>query len=309
MSEIKKNSILIVDDDNSNVTALASILNSDYTIYAAKNGRGAVKAAEKHLPDVILLDIVMPEMDGYAVIEALKAFDKTKDIPVIFVTALGSTGDEAWGLSLGAADYITKPFSSGIVKLRVRNQIKILEQMRTIERFFVFDQLTGLPGKRSLLRRIEKEWNQALNKNKMFNILIIDIDNLEKHDDIYGYEQGDAVLREIAEILTEVLARPSDFAARWNDEEFVLLLPDAEASEILNAAEFIRKSVANVLIHIPGGENARITVSIGINIIEKLQNSLTKNDFIEQTYEMLNKAKDNGGNQICYNHNKSHSSI
>ncbi|MDR2558737.1 MAG: diguanylate cyclase [Oscillospiraceae bacterium] len=309
MSEIKKNSILIVDDDNSNVLALAQILSPDYTIYAAKNGRGAVRAAEKHLPDIILLDIVMPEMDGYAVIEALKKSNKTKEIPVIFVTALGSTGDEAWGLSLGAADYITKPFFSGIVKLRVQNQIKILEQMRTIERFFVFDQLTGLPSKRNLLHRIEKEWKKALKKNKMFNISIINVDNIEKYDDIYGYEQVDAALKEVAEILTGTLERTSDFAARWSDEEFVLLLPDSNAKEVLGIAELIQRNVENILIPVPGGTNAKLTVSIGVNIHEKLQSDITKNEFIEQAYEMLNKAKDSGGNQIYYNHKEERSSI
>jgi len=132
MSESKKNSVLIVDDDNTNIMMLTHILSPDYTVYVVKNGEAGIKAADKHLPDVILLDIMMPEMDGYAVLEALKNSGKTRNIPVIFITALSHEDNEEKGLALGAADYITKPFSPVIVKLRVRNQIKIINQMRLI---------------------------------------------------------------------------------------------------------------------------------------------------------------------------------
>ena len=128
MEKTKKNSVLIVDDENSNIMALSHILSPSYTVYAVKNGQKAVEAARKYLPDVILLDIVMPDMDGYAVIGALKASDETRNIPVIFITGLNNPGDEEKGLSLGAADYISKPFVPAVVKLRVQNQIKIINQ-------------------------------------------------------------------------------------------------------------------------------------------------------------------------------------
>ncbi|MCL2028800.1 MAG: response regulator [Deltaproteobacteria bacterium] len=130
--EVKKNSVLIVDDESTNILALTHILGPEYTVRAAINGRDAIKTAEQHLPDIILLDIVMPEMDGYKVLSALKSSAKTKDIPVIFITKLSVGDDEEKGLALGAADYITKPFSSAIVKIRVRNQIQIINQMRMI---------------------------------------------------------------------------------------------------------------------------------------------------------------------------------
>ena len=132
MDEIKKNSILIVDDENANIMSLTHILGPHYIVYAAKNGQKAIEAVEKYLPDAVLLDIIMPEMDGYAVIAALKSSDKTQNIPVIFITGLSSPDDEEKGLSLGAVDYISKPFSSAIVKLRVENQIKIINQTRLI---------------------------------------------------------------------------------------------------------------------------------------------------------------------------------
>jgi len=127
----KKYNILIIDDQQVCIMALSQILDADYNIYSATNGTDGIAAAEKHLPDVVLLDVHMPGMDGYEVITHLKESPETKDIPVIFITALD--GEEE-GLSLGAADYITKTFNPGIIRLRVGNQIKIVELMRTVKR-------------------------------------------------------------------------------------------------------------------------------------------------------------------------------
>ena len=128
--EAQKPSVLIVDDESLSITAFTQILRSEYTIYAAKCGRTGIEAAEKYLPDVILLDIVMPDMDGYEVLSVLKSSEKTQEIPVIIVSKLGEIEEEAKGLVLGAADYLTKPFSPVIVKLRLGNQIKIIQQMQ-----------------------------------------------------------------------------------------------------------------------------------------------------------------------------------
>jgi len=132
MKEAKKNSILIVDDEKSNIMTLTHILSQSYTIYASKDGQDAIEAANEYLPDIILLDIIMPGIDGYGVLEALKSSEKTKMIPVIFITGLSSAEDEKKGLSLGAADYISKPFNPAIVELRVQSQLKIINQMHTI---------------------------------------------------------------------------------------------------------------------------------------------------------------------------------
>ena len=132
MNDIK-NSILIVDDTASNIAALSNLLGNAYTIYAAKNGPTAINIATKHLPDLILLDILMPEMNGYAVLAELKATRETQNIPVIIITGLDSDQDEARGLALDAADYISKPFNGTSVKLRIRNQLKIVNALREIE--------------------------------------------------------------------------------------------------------------------------------------------------------------------------------
>ncbi|MCL2055746.1 MAG: response regulator [Oscillospiraceae bacterium] len=133
MNDAKKYGVLVVDDENTNILALSHILSPKYDVYAAKNGQGAIKAAEKYLPDLILLDIIMPEMDGYAVLSALRENERTKNIPVIFITGLSGASDEEKALSMGAADCISKPFSPAVVKLRVENQLTMLGKLRAIE--------------------------------------------------------------------------------------------------------------------------------------------------------------------------------
>jgi CheY-like chemotaxis protein len=143
ISEEKKNTVLIVDNENINLKILAHILEKDYTIYTATEGVSAVEKAKEFLPDLILLDIVMPKMDGYETLIKLKKCEETKNIPVVFITGLSNDEEEEKGLSLGAADYITKPFSAIIVKLRVKLQIQIVNQLRTIKRLSSIEQTEG----------------------------------------------------------------------------------------------------------------------------------------------------------------------
>ena len=129
----KKNSVLIVDDETSNIRALSNILGSEYTLYVTTNGASAVAAAEKYLPDLILLDIIMPDTDGYEVLTALKSSEKTRELSVIFVSGLGDAGSEEKGLALGAVDYISKPFSPAIVRHRVRIHIQAVNMQRELD--------------------------------------------------------------------------------------------------------------------------------------------------------------------------------
>ena len=132
MNNTVRSRILIVDDEKTNILYLNRILSADYEIYTAKDGPKGIQLANKYLPDIILLDIVMPGMDGYEILSVLKSSEKTKAIPVIFITGLSGDDEETKGLALGADDYIVKPFRDEIVRLRVRNQLKIVEQMKTI---------------------------------------------------------------------------------------------------------------------------------------------------------------------------------
>jgi len=300
---MEKKTVLIVDDQETTIAALKKILREEYEIYTSLSGADGIKAAEKHLPDVILLDILMLEMDGYAVISALKKSCITKDIPVIFISALSSDANEERGLALGAADYITKPFSPAIVKLRLRNQIKMLDQLRTIEKLGMIDQLTELPNRRSFENRMNSEWARALREQTPISLLIIDLDRFKNYNDTYGHLQGDVALQVFAKFFASTLKRPTDFIARWGGEEFIAILPNTDMHGASEMAEQIRKCAENIII--PGHESEPVclSVSIGVNsfspaAFERSQYG-TINEFMSKADKALYNAKNLGRNRVC----------
>ncbi|MCL2194004.1 MAG: diguanylate cyclase [Treponema sp.] len=301
MNTKPKNSILVVDDEVGNLQVLAHILGMEYTIYTAKNGANAIEKAKEYMPDLILLDIIMPDMDGYQVLIELKSLETTKKIPVIFITGLSSIEDEAKGLSLNAADYISKPFSPTIVKLRVQNLIQIVNQLRTIERLSLVDQLTGIPNRRSFDERINAEWKRAIREGgpAPISILVMDVDHFKTYNDTYGHQQGDLALQVVAGVFSRHLKRSVDFAARWGGEEFIGLLPGTSLDGALEIAEDIRKSVENMEIDHYNGSSSKITVSIGVSTQKPTQSTWT-DSFISMADRALYNAKAAGRNRVAY---------
>jgi diguanylate cyclase (GGDEF)-like protein len=295
--EKKKNSILIVDDENANLKVLTYILGQEYTIYTATNGINAIEKAREYTPDLILLDILMPEMDGYQTLSELKKCENVKKIPVIFITGLDSDEDEEKGLSLDAADYITKPFSPIIVKLRVRNQIQIVNQVFTIERLSMIDQLTNVPNRRSFDERIRMEWKQAIREHTPISLLMMDIDMFKQINDTYGHLQGDIVLQTVSNVISQAFKRPGDFLARWGGEEFVVLMPNTPEDGAIEIAEKIRCGVETKLMPSLDASEIRITISIGVNsIIPSTDDSIEA--FIFGADKALYTVKQTGRNNV-----------
>ena len=299
MDEVKKNTVLIVDDENTNILALTNMLSSDYTVYAAKNGQAAISAAEKHRPDLILLDILMPEMDGFEVITALKGSKTTKNIPVIFITGLNDSDDEEKGLALGAADYIGKPFIAGIVKLRIRNQITMINQLRTMEMLSMIDKLTSIPNRRGFDSRMDMEWSRAIRESECISMLMMDVDKFKMYNDTYGHQQGDVVLQTIAKAIVNSLNRPGDYAARWGGEEFVVLLPNTDINAASQIAEQIRLNVSDLVIPCEDDTETRVTISIGLNALTPNRNSSLEL-FISEADKLLYNAKELGRNRVFH---------
>jgi len=297
MKDTQKNTILIVDDEAPNITTLGHLLGSEYTIFAAKDGETAISIAKRHLPDIILLDIIMPDMDGYAVIAQLKALNETKDIPVIFITGLNSSEDEEKGLKLEAVDYIFKPFRNSIVKLRVRNQIKIVNALRTIERLSNTDSLTGLANRRSFNERLHLEWVRAIREDLDLSLIIADVDYFKRYNDTFGHVQGDAALQTIASVMAKSIKRGVDMIARWGGEEFAILLPQTSLEGACIVSEQLRAGVANELIPC-AGKIHYVTISLGVSSIKPaIDKSI--DEFIVGTDKALYTAKEQGRNRVC----------
>jgi diguanylate cyclase (GGDEF)-like protein len=220
-----------------------------------------------------------------------------RDIPVIFISGLSSTEDEEKGLSLDAADYISKPFGAMIVKLRVRNQIKIINQLRTIQHLSMIDQLTNIPNRRSFDDRLHIEWNHAIREHTPISFLMIDVDKFKDYNDTYGHQQGDVVLKTVAKVFAQAVKRSGDFAARWGGEEFVVLLPNTVLTGALDIAEKIRMDVEEELIPCANGSTNRVTISIGVNSLVPVQGN-SVDAFISNSDKSLYTAKAQGRNRV-----------
>ena len=293
----KKNSLLIVDDEGVNLKILTHILGDEYTIFTATNGKNAIEKTKQYKPDLILLDIIMPEMDGYETLSAIRECEEIQMIPVIFITGLDSDEDEEKGLSMDASDYITKPFSATVVKLRVQHQIQLVNQLRTIERLSMIDQLTNIPNRRSFDDRLQMEWKKAIREQVPISMLMIDIDKFKNINDTYGHQQGDIILQILANVFPRAFKRPADFAARWGGEEFTALLPNTPLEGAMEIAEKIRTDIESTEIPYYEGVIIKITVSIGVNSIVPGQNS-SVNAFISNADKALYAAKEAGRNKV-----------
>ena len=295
----EKNSLLIVDDEKMNLKILTHILGSDYNIYTATGGANAIEKAKEYIPDLILLDIIMPEMDGYQTIIELKKIEKLRNIPVIFASSLIGSDEEEKGLALNAADYIIKPFRAALVKLRVRNQIQIVNQLRAIELLGMIDPLTNIPNRRSFDERFHMEWSQAIRENTPISLLIMDLDRFKTLNDTHGHQKGDVVLQSIAKIFPHSFKRSGDFAARWGGEEFVVLLPNTPLAGAMEVAERIRSDVENAEIYCPDGSILRTTLSIGVISQTPVKNSQI-DTFVRGADQALYAAKDAGRNRVAH---------
>ena len=296
MGSTKK--ILIVDDEKMNIIELAHFLKPQYDVIVAIDGASALDAASKHLPDIILLDIIMPDMSGFDVLSNLKDSPATMNIPVIFITGLSSAGDEEKGLSLGAVDYIIKPFNKSLVKARIKTHLKISDYIRMIEQLCMLDTLTGLSNRRGFDERMNAEWGRAFREKKPLGLIIFDIDKFKLYNDTYGHPQGDVLLRAIADALKDTVNRASDFTSRWGGEEFVVLLPDTDIDGTANIAEQIRVNIKGTVVPLVDGTNTSATVSLGaVSVIPCEADTIA--EFMARADKLLYNAKKTGRDRLC----------
>lgn len=298
MSGAEKFTILVVDDERSNIIALNHILKPMYSTLVAINGQTAIEIAKENLPDLILLDVIMPDMTGFEVLAELKAFEATQGIPVIFITGLDSTEDEEMGFFLGAVDYITKPFHNSIVKARVKTHLKMAEYVRMIERQCMIDVLTDIPNRRSFISYLNSEWGRAIREKTSISVLMIDVDRFKEYNDAYGHPQGDALLQSVTKIFSQSLKRHADYLARWGGDEFTVLLPNTDIDGTFEVAEQIRLGVERAVISVDDKTDAVITVSIGANAHKPVAGD-SPDDFISDADKALYHAKETGRNRVC----------
>lgn len=289
--------ILIVDDMPDIVKSLNAILEGDYDVSFAMHWEKALEIAERMQPDLILLDILMPDMDGYEICRRLKSEPVTRDIPVIFITALVGEADEEKGLATGAADYITKPFHPTIVTLRVQSHLMLKLQRDQLAALTMTDGLTEIPNRRRLDLQLDAEWRRCMRNHSPLATIMLDIDQFKAFNDNYGHTAGDECLRRVAQALNSVPHRPGDLVARIGGEEFICLLPGTDAEGAALMAERLCNVVRELKIpHSFSPVTDHVTVSAGVGIVEPTRDG-DPAAVIKQADKKLYEAKKAGRNQ------------
>ncbi len=296
-----KQRILIVDDEKFNRQILSELLLPDYEVFLAKDGEQAIARARAiPAPDLILLDVVMPGMDGYEVLRRLREDERTSAIPVMFVTGMCEPKDEAKGLDMGAVDYVLKPFRLAVVRARVRNHMNYIWQRRQLEQDAFIDSLTELHNRRRFDQTLDAEWRRANRHRKPISLAMVDIDCFKQFNDTYGHGAGDEALRQIAKAMLKIVNRAGELIARYGGEEFVVMLPEVGRDEAIHIAEQIRKSVEMLAINHENSSVAPVvTISIGgASIVPCINGSAA--DVLGLADDQLYLAKRAGRNSVSW---------
>jgi len=255
-----------VDDTPENLGLLKRHLASEeYDVRIAPGGALALESIAASPPDLVLLDVRMPDLDGFEVCRRLKDDERTADIPVIFLTALDAADDEETGLDLGAADYIAKPFSPALVRARVRNHLAFANQRKLLERLAQLDPLTETANRRRFEAALDDAWMSCRRQGSHLSVAMMDVDGFKPYNDSMGHPAGDRALRLIAAALSGSLRGDSDLVARYGGDEFVALLPAASPEHALIAARRMLRSVQALDLGLTvDGVVRRLSVSMGL---------------------------------------------
>ena len=263
--------ILVVDDNQDNIEIIATRLRyRGYEILEAGDGEQALALVREAAPDLILLDVMLPDIDGYEISRRIKGADDLPFIPIILVTARDSTQDKVAGLDAGADDYLTKPINFPELEARVRSMLRIKrlqdeleEKNRELERLSISDGLTGLFNHRHIHGLLAEEFERVARTNDCMSVAMFDLDHFKSVNDTYGHQAGDRVLVELADILREV-ARDVDRLGRYGGEEFMALLPETCIDDAAVFVERVRREVARRPFDVGGDEPLHMTLSAGV---------------------------------------------
>jgi len=292
--------ILVVDDTPGNIQLLAEALKDDYEVFFATSGEEAIEMASGKRIDLMLLDIMMPEVDGYEVCRLMQLDETLREIPVIFVTAKSEIADEAKGFDVGAVDYITKPISPLIVQARVRTHLELKASRDRLRALASLDGLTGIPNCPYFDDMLAREIQRARLDGRPLAVLLLGVDHFKHYNQSEGHLAGDRALRLIASALLPPPERPLDLAARFQDDQFALTCPDTDADTAAALSRHLLARVAELRIA-RGASLTHLTASIGGVILEPQPEASAPPTAAAATARaraLLAKAKRNGHNQF-----------
>lgn len=291
--------ILIIDDSRLQASQLQSILQDEYDITITQTAEEGFRYANEGKFSLILLDVVMPDMDGFTLLKKLQEETVTQSVPVILITSLSDIQSEQHGLTLGAVDYISKPFSPLIVKARVNTHIKLYKYRKQAEYQSRTDQLTGIANRRQHDHDSVIRWNEAVRLQVPFSVAMFDIDRFKVFNDTFGHPAGDKVIASVAKTASSYLHRSTDFFARYGGEEFVAFLLGDSTQKAFEHMKKIRQAVED--LHIPHDPSVSeyVTISVGgVTVIPQVENTYAS--YLKIADTMLYDAKKFGRNRVVW---------
>lgn len=291
--------VLVVDDSSAMRLALESVLSAEHQVLVASNGHEGLALAASERPDVILLDVVMAGMDGYAVCAHLKSDPRTEDIPVLFLTSLNGENDETLALEAGAIDFLVKPFRPKVVAARVRNHVELKRLRDLIKHQALVDGLTGIANRRRFDEVLPELWSSCAQRQKPLGLIMLDVDYFKRFNDHFGHPQGDACLQAVASVLAQCVTSPGSLVARYGGEEFVCVLPEADALRAMAVAEHLCAEVKALrLLHPTSDVEEVVTISLGVATAKPASGG-SPQELMQRADEQLYRAKAGGRNQAC----------
>ena len=285
--------LLIVEDDASTRSSLAELLGRDFDVLSAEDGTEAVALTQAHVPDLVLADLAMPRLGGMGLLEALQSDPRTREVPVVFLSAQSDPRTVVDCFSHGAADFIAKPGRPEELRVRLVHAWRLARRVARLESLARTDALTGLHNFRALQAKLEEEFARAARYAAPLAVLLVDLDRLKTVNDVYGHEAGNTALRAMGEVFREEL-RETDFAARFGGDEFVALLPHQTAAEALVVAERLRLRLASRVWPWP----QPLTLSIGVASMESPVQIQEPSMLLAAADAALYRSKRNGRNRV-----------
>ncbi|MDY7004574.1 MAG: PleD family two-component system response regulator [Cyanobacteriota bacterium] len=319
--------ILIVDDENTIRLILHRILQKDgYQVIEANNGEQCLEICQKQLADMVLLDAMMPGMDGFTCCAKLHQLLGEDSPPVLMITVLDDQASVDLAFQVGATDYITKPIHWAVLRQRVRRLLqtqwamkelrrqiekermlsdKLEKANQELERLASLDSLTMVANRRNFEKFIESEWKRSHRNSLPLSIIMCDVDFFKAYNDTYGHQAGDTCLKKIADIIMQNVNRSSDLVARYGGEEFVVVLPETDVERAVYVAEKIRKSIKDAAIAHQGSKISNcVTISCGVATRKSLswasESEFKLDDLIKEADSALYEAKSQGRDQVYY---------
>ncbi len=257
--------ILIIDDDAGSVNNISQVIRDYGSVYFATTGQRGLELAAELRPDLIMLDVEMPGIDGYHVCRELKADAATRGSSIIMVTGHSAVANEVAALEAGAADFVTKPPNIPLVRARVKTQLLVKKQADELQRLVAQDSLTGISNRRAFEEKLAAEWSRHQRQGEALALALVDVDHFKAFNDGYGHQQGDQCLRAVAQTLQQSLRRPGEVVARYGGEEFVVVLPHTQAIDCPGVGAWLCEQVrALAIAHEFSPTAAMVTISVGV---------------------------------------------